>query len=45
MQKQSCCFADLKIVFLPFSLVSPSLDYYILPTSSKFGERQLLMKN
>ena len=45
MHEQSYCFADLNIVFLPFSLVSPSLDYYILPPSSKFGERQLLMKN
>ena len=26
MHEQSCCFADLNIVFLPFSLVSPSLD-------------------
>ena len=28
MHEQSCCFADLNIVFLAFSLVSPSLDYF-----------------
>ena len=30
MHEQSCCFADLNIVFPPFSLVSPSLDYFRL---------------